>query len=163
MSKKNFSGLVYSTNPDYANQFNDDGPAAETLPKDKQLLRVKKDTKQRAGKVATIIEGFSGTTADLEALGKQLKTKCSTGGSAKDGIILIQGDYVSKDTRLAEGMGILKESIVLPNINYPDLCSPLFRFGGHWHISTLANQLIKQWISSTSFPIILPTRLLLVR
>lgn len=96
MSKKNFSGLVYSTNPDYTNQFHDDGPAAETLPKEKQLLRVKKDTKQRAGKVATVVEGFSGTTADLEALGKQLKTKCGTGGSVKDGIILIQGDYGQK-------------------------------------------------------------------
>lgn len=67
-----------------------------TLPNAQQKLRVKLDTKQRAGKVVTLIEGFVGTNDDLEALGKQLKTKCGTGGSAKDGIILIQGDYKEK-------------------------------------------------------------------
>lgn len=98
MSKKNkgrADGLVYSTNQDYYNDF-DEGPAGETLPKDKQKLRVKLDTKQRAGKVVTLVEGFIGTNDDLEALGKQLKTKCGTGGSAKDGLIIIQGDYKEK-------------------------------------------------------------------
>src|SRR6476661_2531493 len=88
-------GLAYSTNPDYFNNY-DEGPAEETLPKEKQKLRVKLDTKQRAGKVVTLVEGFIGTTDDLEALGKQLKTKCGTGGSAKDGLIIIQGDYKDK-------------------------------------------------------------------
>ncbi|WP_276132887.1 translation initiation factor [Polluticoccus soli] len=98
MSKKNkgrTDGLVYSTNQDYYNDF-EEGPAGETLPKEKQKLRVKLDTKQRAGKVVTLVEGFIGTTEDLEALGKQLKTKCGTGGSAKDGLIIIQGDYKEK-------------------------------------------------------------------
>lgn len=98
MSKKNKGrqdGLVYSTNQDYYNDF-DEGPAGETLPKDKQKLRVKLDSKQRAGKVVTLVEGFIGTNDDLEALGKQLKTKCGTGGSAKDGLIIIQGDYKEK-------------------------------------------------------------------
>jgi translation initiation factor 1 len=57
---------------------------------------VKLDTKQRAGKVVTLVDGFVGSADDLEALGKQLKTKCGTGGSAKDGLILIQGDYKEK-------------------------------------------------------------------
>lgn len=98
MSKKNKGrqdGLVYSTNQDYYNDF-DEGPAGETLPKDKQKLRVKLDSKQRAGKVVTLVEGFIGTNDDLEALGKQLKTKCGTGGSAKDGLIILQGDYREK-------------------------------------------------------------------
>jgi translation initiation factor 1 len=98
MSKKNKprpDGLVFSTNPDYYNDYPDE-PAADTLPKDKQKLRVKLDTKQRAGKVVTLVEGFIGTADDLEALGKQLKTKCGTGGSAKDGLIIIQGDYREK-------------------------------------------------------------------
>ena len=98
MSKKNKGrqdGLVYSTNQDYYNDF-DEGPAGETLPKDKQKLRVKLDSKQRAGKVVTLVEGFIGPNDDLEALGKQLKTKCGTGGSAKDGLIIIQGDYKEK-------------------------------------------------------------------
>ena len=68
----------------------------ETLPKEKQKLRVKLDTKQRGGKVVTLVEGFVGKEEDLEALGKQLKTKCSVGGSAKDNVIIIQGDYKEK-------------------------------------------------------------------
>ncbi len=98
MSNKNKprpDGLVYSTNNDYYNDFPEEA-AAETLPKEKQKLRVKLDSKQRAGKVVTLVEGFIGTADDLEALGKQLKTKCGAGGSAKEGLILIQGDYKDK-------------------------------------------------------------------
>ena len=68
----------------------------ETLPKEKQKLRIKLDSKQRAGKIVTLIEGFVGNNDDLEALGKQLKTKCGAGGSAKDGLIIVQGDYKEK-------------------------------------------------------------------
>lgn len=98
MSKKHAArpdGLAYSTNKDFFNDFPPE-EAAETLAKDKQKLRVKLDTKQRAGKVVTLVDGFIGTADDLEALGKQLKTKCGAGGSAKDGLILIQGDYREK-------------------------------------------------------------------
>lgn len=98
MSKKHKGrpdGLVYSTNNDFYNDYPEEA-AAETAPKDKQKLRVKLDTKQRAGKVVTLVEGFSGTEEDLEALGKLLKTKCGAGGSAKDGLILVQGDYKEK-------------------------------------------------------------------
>lgn len=94
--KGHFGGLVYSTNSDYFNSQQEEEAARETAPKDKQKLRVKLDTKQRAGKVVTLIDGFTGTTEDLEALGKQLKTKCGAGGSAKDGAIMIQGDYKDK-------------------------------------------------------------------
>ncbi|MCF8449101.1 MAG: translation initiation factor [Taibaiella sp.] len=98
MSKKNAArpdGLAYSTNKDFFNDYPEE-EALETLPKAQQRLRIKLDTKQRAGKVVTLVEGFSGTNDDLEALGKQLKTKCGAGGSAKDGLILIQGDYKEK-------------------------------------------------------------------
>ena len=98
MSKKSNSrpdGLVYSTNQDYMNDYPDE-PQQGTLPKEKQRLRVKLDTRQRAGKVVTLVEGFSGTNDDLEALGKQLKTKCGAGGSVKDGLIMVQGDYKEK-------------------------------------------------------------------
>jgi translation initiation factor 1 len=88
-------GLAYSTNSDYFNDYSNE-PAADTLPKNQQKLRVKLDSKQRAGKVVTLVEGFIGTADDLEALGKQLKTKCGAGGSAKEGIILVQGDYKEK-------------------------------------------------------------------
>lgn len=68
----------------------------ETLPNEKQRLRVVLDKKQRAGKVVTLIENFVGKDEDLQALAKRIKTKCGTGGSAKDGLILIQGDYKDK-------------------------------------------------------------------
>ncbi len=98
MSKKTSSrpdGLAYSTNKDFFNDYPEDEPVA-TLPKDKQKLKVTLDTKQRAGKVVTLVDGFVGSLEDMEALGKQLKTKCGAGGSIKDGYIIIQGDYKLK-------------------------------------------------------------------
>lgn len=98
MSKKKHSssnGIVYSTDPNYAYP-EEDRQEQETLPPAQQQLKVKLDTKQRAGKTVTVVEGFIGKDEDLEKLGKELKTKCGTGGSVKDGIILIQGDYREK-------------------------------------------------------------------
>ena len=98
MSKKHTSrpdGLAYSTNKDFFNDFPQDEPMG-TLPKEKQKLRVKLDTKQRAGKVVTLVDGFTGTLDDMEALSKLLKTKCGAGGAVKDGFIIIQGDYKDK-------------------------------------------------------------------
>jgi len=98
MSKKHTSrpdGLAYSTDQNYFNNF-PEPENVETLPKDKQKLRVTLDKKQRAGKIVTLVDCFVGTTDDMEALAKQLKTKCGTGGSVKDGYIIIQGDYREK-------------------------------------------------------------------
>ena len=98
MSKKNKGrgdGLVFSTNQDYFNDFSED-QNADTLPKNQQKLRVRIETKHRGGKTATLVDGFIGTEDDLKELGKELKTKCATGGSAKDGLIIIQGDYKEK-------------------------------------------------------------------
>lgn len=68
----------------------------ETLANNKQQLIVSIDKKQRKGKTVTLIEGFIGKTEDLEVLAKLLKTKCGVGGSAKDGEIVIQGDFKIK-------------------------------------------------------------------
>jgi translation initiation factor 1 len=84
--------MVYSTNPDFQYQ-TDEEPEAETLPPAQQDLRVWLDRKHRAGKVATLVKGFVGREADLQTLAKLLKTKCGVGGSAKEGEILIQGDH----------------------------------------------------------------------
>ena len=85
-------GVVYSTDPDF--NFNKgELDQDETLPADKQDLRVMLDRKNRKGKTVTIVRGFRGATADLEELGKKLKKRCGTGGSVKDGEIIVQGDF----------------------------------------------------------------------
>ncbi|HCY42093.1 MAG TPA: translation initiation factor [Prolixibacteraceae bacterium] len=88
-------GTVYSTNPDFRFETNDEDES-ETLAPNKQNLRVQLDKKQRNGKKATLITGFIGKDEDLKTLAKSLKTKCGVGGSAKDGEILIQGDFCNK-------------------------------------------------------------------
>lgn len=97
MSKKNknIEGVVYSTNPDFEYQHNQE-EEFETLNNEKQDLRVMLDKKQRAGKAVTLITGFIGKEADLQVLGKNLKTKCGVGGTVKDGEIMIQGDFRDK-------------------------------------------------------------------
>ena len=98
--------LVYSTNPDYIQ------PNAEvekqTLAPEDQLLRVILETKQRAGKTVTIVYGFEGADADLEALGKALKNHCGTGGAVKDGEIIIQGDHRQKVFQYLKQKGFAK-------------------------------------------------------
>jgi len=105
MSKKKLDtgGLVYSTDPNFSVKVEQE--EQETLSISEQKLKVKLDTKQRAGKVVTLVEGFIGTLSDLENLGKQLKTKCGTGGTAKDGQIIIQGDYKIKVIENLQKMG----------------------------------------------------------
>ncbi len=96
-------GLAYSTNSSLAL----DGTEHETfgtLAPNAQKLKVSLDTKQRAGKKVTLIQNFVGTTTDLEALCKILKNKCGCGGSAKDGIIIIQGDVRVKVLEILHAM-----------------------------------------------------------
>lgn len=95
MSKKHAVGVVYSTNPDFQYQY-DEEPEAETLVPEKQRLRVTLDRHHRGGKTVTLVTGFVGTDDDLQSLGKMLKNKCGVGGSAKDGEIIIQGDQTEK-------------------------------------------------------------------
>jgi translation initiation factor 1 len=92
MSKKRLSnGIVYSTDPSF--QHEEDRAEEETLPAAEQRLFVRIDARHRGGKVVTLVEGFTGKKADLESLGKQLKAFCGTGGSVKDGQVIIQGDH----------------------------------------------------------------------
>ncbi len=88
-------GLVYSTDPNFKIEENT-AEAAETLPPAKQKLTIRLDTKQRAGKAVTLIQGFTGSNADKEKLGKSLKTFCGTGGSVKADEIIVQGDNRGK-------------------------------------------------------------------
>lgn len=97
MSKKNkpdSRGFVYSTDPHFS--FEPVQEHTETLAPAQQKLRVKLDNKNRGGKTVTLVDGFVGKETDLEDLGKKLKSFCGTGGSAKDGEIIVQGDQREK-------------------------------------------------------------------
>jgi translation initiation factor 1 len=97
MSKKNkpdSRGFVYSTDPGFS--FKEEQENIETLSPAQQKLRIRLDKKHRAGKAVTIVDGFVGMKEDLEELGKKLKNYCGTGGSVKDGEIIIQGDQGDK-------------------------------------------------------------------
>jgi translation initiation factor 1 len=98
MNKKNKNyrnGFVFSTDPNFNFQ-EDETPATETLPPHQQKLKIKLETKHRGGKAVTLIQGFIGKEDDLQTLGKALKNSCGTGGSIKDGEIIIQGDQREK-------------------------------------------------------------------
>ncbi|MGQ1946451.1 translation initiation factor [Geofilum sp. OHC36d9] len=92
--KKSTGGIIYSTNPNFQPDITNDEAGA--LPPEKQDLKVWLDKKQRKGKIVTLITGFEGPSNDLKALEKQLKNHCGSGGSSKDGEILIQGDHREK-------------------------------------------------------------------
>ena len=98
MSKKNKpdkNGFVFSTDPNF--RFEDEEQEVkETLIPAQQKLRVRLETKHRGGKTVTILQSFIGKAEDLEDLGKKLKNYCGTGGSVKDGEVIIQGDQRDK-------------------------------------------------------------------
>lgn len=93
--KNDRRGFVYSTDPDFKFE-NEEHDSEETLlPKDQGLI-IRLETKHRGGKTVTLVQGFIGRDEDLEELGKNLKNYCGTGGSVKDGEIIIQGDQRDK-------------------------------------------------------------------
>lgn len=97
MSKRNkpdTRGFVYSTDPNFS--FEPEQDNSEALLPAQQKLKIRLETKHRAGKAVTLVEGFMGTVEGLEDLGKKLKSFCGTGGSAKDGEIIVQGDQREK-------------------------------------------------------------------
>ena len=93
-SLEDLGGFVFSTNKDF--ELNSNEELTTTLPPNQQRLEAHLDKKNRAGKIATVIKNFKGTTEALETLAKMLKTKCGVGGSAKDQEIIIQGNFRDK-------------------------------------------------------------------
>ena len=102
--------VVYSTNPDFQYE-TAETEEPDTLPKEKQALRIQLDKRNRGGKQVTLITDFTGKNEDLEALCKFLKTKCGAGGSAKDNEIIIQGDFRSKIIEILHKEGYLRAKL----------------------------------------------------
>lgn len=96
--------VVYSTNPDFRYEIRDEEETS-TLPPPQQKLRVQLDRKNRGGKVVTLVTGFTGSDDDLKELGRLLKSKCGVGGTAKDGEIIVQGDFKQKVLDLLKQAG----------------------------------------------------------
>ena len=96
--------VVYSTNPDFVYE-TDEESEVETLAPARQKLRVRKESKGRGGKVVTIVGGFVGSEEELKELGRQLKTQCGVGGSVKEGEIIVQGDFRERIVELLTKAG----------------------------------------------------------
>ncbi|WP_316816527.1 translation initiation factor [Pedobacter nyackensis] len=99
-----FGGIMYSTDPSFVYEDKNSSPV-EALANNQQDLRVMLDKKNRGGKAVTLVTGFIGTDDELDKLGKMLKTKCGVGGAAKDGEIMIQGDFRDKVLLLLQKEG----------------------------------------------------------
>lgn len=97
-------GVVFSTNPDFKYETQQD-EQPDTLEPGRQRLIVKIDRKGRAGKQVSLVEGFVGKDEDLEQLGREIKKKLGVGGSAKDGEIVIQGDFRDRIVDILTKMG----------------------------------------------------------
>lgn len=103
---KGRKNIVYSTNPDFKYDQEEEILEQKTIEPSKQKLKVYMDAKARSkGKQATVVNGFIGTEDDLKDLAKLLKTKCAVGGTIKDGEIIIQGDFRDKIVQLLNAQG----------------------------------------------------------
>ncbi|MFO7669911.1 MAG: translation initiation factor [Bacteroidales bacterium] len=99
-------GVVYSTNPDF--QYGEDAEdRQESISPGQQKLYVSLDRKNRKGKAVTLVEGFKGSDEELKSLGKELKSKCGSGGSVKDGEMIIQGDFRDRVITLLRDKGFV--------------------------------------------------------
>ncbi|MFY9707439.1 MAG: stress response translation initiation inhibitor YciH [Desulfobacterales bacterium] len=71
------------------------------------IIRIRRETKGRKGKTATTVFGFDLDDKSLKALAKDLKRHCGTGGTVKDGAIVIQGDHRDTVKGFLEGKGFM--------------------------------------------------------
>ncbi|RZJ72777.1 translation initiation factor [Flavobacterium sp.] len=108
-SLNDLGGFVFSTNKEF--EFDSSESSGETPEPGKQRLEAHLDKKNRGGKVATVILGFQGSDDDLKTLGKMLKTKCGVGGSAKDGEIIIQGNFRDKVMEILKAEGYVVKRV----------------------------------------------------
>ena len=81
----------------------------EQMTKSSQTIRITTD-KKRYGKVVTIVSGFD-TSIKVKDIAKSLKNELACGGTAKDGIIELQGDHTSRVKNLLIKLGFDEDSI----------------------------------------------------
>jgi translation initiation factor 1 len=93
-NKNTGGGFVFSTDPNFRLQ-GDEPEADNAIAPEKQALRIWLQ-RIKGNKEATIIKGYIGSDSDLEDMAKTLKNKCATGGNAKEGEIILQGDHRDK-------------------------------------------------------------------
>ncbi len=101
--KPDKSGFIFSTNPDF--KFEAEEANADALTPQQQDLRIWLEKNHRGGKTASVIKNYKGSAEEMEKLCRELKTKCGTGGSVKDGEIIIQGDQRTKIAELLTKAG----------------------------------------------------------
>lgn len=106
VSKKKKKRVVYSTNPDFVNQFEalENMFAPEPPDKADQEIRIWLN-RLKGNKELTVIKGLEETEEELEKLSAKLKKKCGSGGSVKNGEILIQGDHRDQAMQILQKEG----------------------------------------------------------
>jgi len=91
--------------PISACKFKKKRPEPKSQIKPDEIIRIRRELKGRKGKTVTTISGFDLEVKALNLLSKQLKQHCGTGGSDKDGVVIIQGDHREAIKSLLEGQG----------------------------------------------------------
>ena len=70
--------------------------AVKLIPAGDGVVRVSREKQGRGGKTVTVVRGLMLDAMALIATGKQLRADCGAGGTAKDGVIEVQGDHVER-------------------------------------------------------------------
>ena len=82
--------------------------ACENIAREQQLIVISSQ-KRRYGKIVTIVEGVNENDINIDELARTLKTKCASGGTAKDGRIELQGEHRKKVEQVMKEMGFQVE------------------------------------------------------
>ncbi|MBI5391722.1 stress response translation initiation inhibitor YciH [Candidatus Woesearchaeota archaeon] len=90
----------------------------EAIAKEEQQIMIKV-MKRRFGKIATIVEGLDEKTINLKDLAKKLKSKLACGGTAKNGVIELQGNHSDKIREELVKLGFTESSIIVKSFLNP--------------------------------------------
>ena len=110
MKQRGTGGLVYSTEggqmcPGCRRPVAQCACAAKAVPRGDGIVRVSREKQGRAGKTVTVVRGLALDAEALSAYGRQLRSACGSGGTAKEGIVEVQGDHVERVMTLLQADG----------------------------------------------------------